>query len=267
MTYGGVFLIHKEWFNDLGGFNDNLHIWGGESVEISVKAWLCGGQIEIVPCSRIGHIFRKKHPYTFPHGSASETMLRNAKIVADNWLDEYKKFYYLERPQADGTTQVNTSATDIIKDRLQCRSFSWYLQVIFPELKIPNKQNLAYGELQSGQKCLHMNSVGQLEMMDCFVDEHVTTWELQNATQHLSASGGCLTAYADLTRVGLEFCKVDMVDNPAQRWTRRGGNLINQGTKMCLENIGRTIGMSSCRHRANTQLWQFAVEIEQRREK
>lgn len=266
MTYGGIFLIHKDWFNQLNKFDDELEIWGGESVEMSIKSWLCGGQIEIVPCSRIGHIFRKKHPYTFPNGSASQTMLRNSKRIAENWLDEYKKFYYMERPLAkDEVITVDRDSTDMLKDRLQCRRFSWYLQVIFPELKIPNEQNVAYGELQSDHKCLQMSIVGHLEMIDCFLDDHVTSWALHNNTNLLTAtSGGCLTAYlSDYARVGLEFCKKD-VNYLSQKWIRNRGNLINVGTKMCLENLGWTIGMSPCRNLANTQLWHFSVEIEQR---
>lgn len=132
--YGGVFLIAREWFNQLGGFNSNLDIWGGESLEISLKAWMCGGQVEIAPCSRVGHVFRKKHPYDFPLGS-TYTFLRNSKIIAEGWLEEYKHFFYFARPNAQAIKLKDMNDVAILKEKLQCRTFSWYLQTVFHELK------------------------------------------------------------------------------------------------------------------------------------
>lgn len=54
--------------------------------------WLCGGSVEIVPCSRIAHIERAHKPYAL---DLNPPMRRNALRVADIWLDEYKKNVFI----------------------------------------------------------------------------------------------------------------------------------------------------------------------------
>lgn len=50
-----------------------------------LQIWMCGGRLEIIPCSRVGHIFRQRRPY----GLGIDSMGRNAARTANIWLDEY----------------------------------------------------------------------------------------------------------------------------------------------------------------------------------
>lgn len=47
---------------------------------------MCGGQIEIAVCSRVGHIFRKTRPYSAPNGE--DTMTKNTLRMVKVWLGD-----------------------------------------------------------------------------------------------------------------------------------------------------------------------------------
>ena len=86
---GGVFAVYKKWFDDLGGFDPDLDITGAEGLETSFRAWQCGGSVEIIPCSRVGHLTRDKPPYTFP-GGMENVQMKNLRRVVEIWMDSFK---------------------------------------------------------------------------------------------------------------------------------------------------------------------------------
>ena len=53
---------------------------------------MCGGQLEIIPCSHVGHIFRKRSPYSWKSGV--NVVKKNSVRLAEVWMDDYKKYYY-----------------------------------------------------------------------------------------------------------------------------------------------------------------------------
>ncbi|XP_019770133.2 polypeptide N-acetylgalactosaminyltransferase 5 isoform X3 [Dendroctonus ponderosae] len=133
---GGLFSIDKDYFYEIGSYDEGMDIWGGENLEMSFRVWQCGGTLEIVPCSHVGHVFRDKSPYTFP-GGVSKIVLHNAARVAEVWMDNWKEFYYIMSPGARNVAVGDVSKRKELREKLQCKSFRWYLENVYPESQMP----------------------------------------------------------------------------------------------------------------------------------
>jgi GT2 family glycosyltransferase len=70
MTYpvpllGGCFLaMRHETAEAIGGFDEGMISYGSEDVELSLRLWLFGYEVLVMPQIAVAHQFREKHPYS-----------------------------------------------------------------------------------------------------------------------------------------------------------------------------------------------------------
>jgi len=136
---GGLFAMDRKYFEELGEYDSGLDIWGGENLEISFRIWMCGGRLDIIPCSRVGHVFRKRRPYTSTSKSGVDTQTRNALRVAKVWLGDYIKHFYATATGVEAMDAGNITDRVKLREELKCKDFAWYHKNIYPELEVPGQ--------------------------------------------------------------------------------------------------------------------------------
>lgn len=262
---GGLFSIDKKYFYELGAYDPGLDVWGGENMEISFKIWMCGGEIEIIPCSRVGHIFRGQNPYKFPK-DRQKTVERNLARVAEVWLDEYKDIFYghgYHHLLDHKITNIGNLTEQIeLRKRLKCKSFKWYLDNVYPEMNAPlvKAEGLVFN--RGLRKCLSLQK-GSLSFDTCDLSkqsQHFNyTW-----MRHVRQQDLCVAPHGKGSGFALQLC-----DNakPELRWFHKSSNsalaehLISEyvSNHMCLEAgpQGDALNLKPCETRNAFQKWQF----------
>jgi len=96
--------------------------------------WRCGGHIEIVPCSRIGHLFRE--PEDRPYEVPVNRVVRNYHRVAKVWLGKkYMEDFYKMKPEARAMDTGDLSTQLELQKRLKCKDMTWFLQNVDREME------------------------------------------------------------------------------------------------------------------------------------
>ncbi|XP_063789770.1 polypeptide N-acetylgalactosaminyltransferase 5 [Pseudophryne corroboree] len=263
---GGLFSIDKKYFYELGTYDPGLDVWGGENMEISFKIWMCGGEIEIIPCSRVGHIFRNDNPYSFPKDRV-KTVERNLVRVAEVWLDEYKEIFYghgahllRELPNIGDLTEQKE-----LRKRLQCKSFKWYIDNVYPDLAAPLVRATGIIINPESSKCLSLqNSTVVLDSCDASKQNQQFnfTWLRLLEQKDLcigptDVKGKLAVQLCDNTNNGLRWLHKSLTSFQPSLANHLVLESIQQATCLEVDPSLRRIRTDICKPENKLQKWQF----------
>lgn len=150
---GGLFAMDRKYFFELGAYDPGMKLYGGEEMEISFRIWQCGGTLECIPCSRVGHVFRtgqywKGQVYSVPGDVIVKNKLRAAAVWMDDYADIVRR---VMPPLPHGKDLGDMSFMQDIRRTHNCKPFKWLLDNVYPEMFVPNDPSFveASGEIRN----------------------------------------------------------------------------------------------------------------------
>eukprot|EP00039_Didymoeca_costata_P019100 m.336233 g.336233 ORF g.336233 m.336233 type:complete len:694 (-) comp17791_c0_seq1:88-2169(-) len=247
---GGIFAMRRDYFHEVGEYDEGMDTWGGENFEMSFRVWMCGGTIENVPCSHIAHVFRTQSPYKFKNKKNPHiTIAHNLNRVAAVWMDDHAEHFlsvspYSKRDEAGNFLPDVGDISDrvALRKRLKCKSFDWYMREVASYMYVPAKQNVHhFGRLRNvfKQECIYHEGNPQGDMIlavfrDCdgpvdrpnegpeSVSWYYTKGEgFEGQLRHEAEYGSrCLHAYSlkKNARISLARCYDQEFDDERLRW-------------------------------------------------
>lgn len=270
---GGLLAADRNYFLEIGGYDPGMDIWGGENLEISFRVWMCGGTLEFIPCSHVGHIFRAGHPYnmTGPGGN-KDVHGTNSKRLAEVWMDDYKRLYYLHRPDLKKKDVGDLSERKKLRKKLKCKSFKWYLNNIIPDKFILDENVAGYGALRNPNSGLCLDTLQRdekgtinLGVFSCQSGGSSSQVFSLTKSGQLRREMTCAVVYPSNKKDGEKSGSVLMpactgpLDN--EKWTFKDNLLEHSETGLCLDVdgivSGKDIVARPCDKEKGTQKWEF----------
>jgi len=268
---GACFSIDKKNFENFGSYDKAMTGIGSENIEISFRIWLCGGSIEIHPCSKIGHVGRRRKPYTEDH--VTDKIIQNKMIIAETWMDDYKWMFYRRTPRARQMDVPDVKLRRKSIEEMQCGNFEWYMMNVAPTHIVPYKDIISHGEIRPSTDdnlCLDSNNIhgnpgSSLDLETCHslgrgqYFEFTKEGEIrQNTISELCIAAPHVNETA--TNVRTEKCRYPWHETPeSQQWLLLpSGRIYHDSSDRCLTFNTRTrsVNLKKCM-KGVEQIWTF----------
>ncbi|NXR21574.1 GLT15 acetylgalactosaminyltransferase, partial [Cinclus mexicanus] len=232
-----------------------------------ILTWLCGGSVEIIPCSRVGHVYRNHFPHAF---SYEEAIVRNKIRIAETWLGSFKENFYKHDTVAFLISKVKTppdcSERLQLQKRLGCRNFQWFVSNVYPELSQPGDTPRFSGKLYNtgvgfcaDYRPGRATAEGSIELSPCS-DSLTQHFEYNSMKEIWLGSAPLLCFDVRHGKVIPQNCTKE-TDNSTQHWdVQENGMIVHVFSGKCIEAAKskdeKDLFLCACNKNAN-QLWQF----------
>uniref|UniRef100_H0YY39 Polypeptide N-acetylgalactosaminyltransferase n=3 Tax=Taeniopygia guttata TaxID=59729 RepID=H0YY39_TAEGU len=262
---GAVVAMDRHYFQNNGAYDSDMTMWGAENLELSIRTWLCGGFVEIIPCSRVGHVYRSHFPHAF---SYEEAIVRNKIRIAETWLGSFKENFYKHDTVAfliSKAEKPDCSERLQLQKRLGCRNFQWFLSNVYPELSQPGDTPRLSGKLHNtgtgfcaDYRPGRATAEGSIELSPC--SDSVTQHFEYNMKEILLGSAPLLCFDVRHGKVVPQNCTKE-TDNSNQHWDiQENGMIVHVLSGKCIEAAKsedeKDLFLYACNKNAN-QVWQF----------
>ncbi|KAH9520418.1 Polypeptide N-acetylgalactosaminyltransferase 11 [Bulinus truncatus] len=126
---------HLLWLVDYLQLIENIFI----ILENMTVEWKCGEE------KILKFLSGKRRPYGSP---SQDSFTKNNLRVVHVWLDDYKRYYFHINPRAEDMEFGNITGRLNLRKELNCKSFQWYLENIYPEQlsKLPDLNHSYHGQ-------------------------------------------------------------------------------------------------------------------------
>lgn len=149
---------------------------------------------------------------------------------------------------------------------MQCKSFKWYLENVYPELSVPKATSVTFGEIRQGSYCLdtmgHLID-GTVALYQCHHTGGNQEWNLTNRGL-IKHHDLCLTLdkFSKGAQAIMKLC--DGSDSQKWKLMEPGGLLKHSKIPLCLDSRYtdiRGITAERCNTILETQRWQLSIAL------